>query len=115
MPKILLAEDDSTMVSLLKTLLTMEGFQVAAFLEQDGDILENIRQEKPDVLLLDVFLGESYGVDLLRRIRQTPDLKELKVVMISGTDKSEECLDAGADDFLLKPFMPEELIKKISS
>jgi DNA-binding response OmpR family regulator len=113
MAKVLLAEDDATMVSLLKIFLDMEGFQVATLLDQEGDFIENIRRENPDVLLLDVFLGEWNGVDIIRRMRQAPDLKRIKVVMTSGIDKGDECRAAGADDFLLKPFMPDELIQKI--
>ncbi len=113
MPKILLAEDDFTMVTLLKALLNMEGYQVENLLERKEDPLDAIRIEKPDVLLLDVHLGDRNGVELIRQIRHSPDLKNLRVVMTSGIDKTEECLAAGADDFLLKPFMPEELIQKI--
>jgi CheY-like chemotaxis protein len=113
MPKVLLAEDDFTMVSLLKTLLGMEGYQVTTLLDQQGDLFENIRKEKPDVLLLDVYMGERNGVEILRQLRKTPDLKAIKVVMTSGIDKTDECLSAGADAFLLKPYMPEELIEKL--
>jgi len=113
MPKILLAEDDATMVALLKTLLGMEGYQVSTLLDQTGDLLDTIRREMPDVLLLDIFLGETNGLDLLRQLRKTGDLQGLKIVMTSGIDKSAECLSAGADAFLLKPYMPEELIETL--
>jgi CheY-like chemotaxis protein len=109
MKKVLLADDDYTMVSLLKTLLGMEGYQVATLLDKKGDILDNIRSEKPDVLLMDIFLGDRNGLDVVRQIRTEPDLKDLRVVMVSGIDKTEECLKAGANAFLLKPYMPEEL------
>jgi CheY-like chemotaxis protein len=109
MLKILLADDDYTMVALLKTLLKMEGYQVATLLDKPGDILENLRQEKPDVLLIDIYLGDRNGLDVVRQIRQMPDLKGLRIIMASGIDKTEECLAAGADFFLLKPYMPNEL------
>ena len=109
MLKVLLADDDFTMVALLKTLLGMEGFQVTTLLDKTGNILENIRHEKPDVLLIDIFLGNCNGLDVVRQIRETPDMKDLKIVMVSGIDKTEECLAAGANAFLLKPYMPEEL------
>jgi len=115
MVKVLLADDDFTMVALLKTLLGMEGYQVATLLDKTGNILENIRQEKPDVLLIDIFLGNRNGLDVVREIRETPDLKELKIVMVSGIDKSEECLAAGANAFLLKPYMPEDLFNLLSA
>jgi DNA-binding response OmpR family regulator len=113
MSKVLLADDDYTMVALLKTLLGMEGFQVATLLDQTGDILENIRSAKPDILLIDIFLGDRNGLDIVRQIRQMPDLNTLRIIMASGIDKTEECLAAGANDFLLKPYMPNELFEKL--
>ena len=109
MLKILLADDDFTMVGLLKTLLTMEGYQVATLLDKPGNILDNIRRLKPDVLLIDIYLGNRNGLDVVREIRQVQDLNSIKIIMISGIDKTEECLAAGADVFLLKPFMPNDL------
>jgi CheY-like chemotaxis protein len=113
MPKVLLAEDDPTMVTLLKTLLKIEGFDTVAILEQPGDLLENMCREQPDVVLLDVNLGEWDGVDIVRRMRQIPELKSVKVIMSSGMPKGAECLAAGATDFLLKPYMPDELIRRL--
>jgi CheY-like chemotaxis protein len=115
MKKILLADDDTTMVSLLKTLLRMEDYQVASLLDKKGDLLENIRQEKPDFLLMDIFLGDRNGLDIVRQIRATPDIKDLKIIMISGSDKCDECTEAGATAFLLKPYMPEELLNILNS
>jgi DNA-binding response OmpR family regulator len=113
MPKVLLADDDHTMVSLLKTLLALEGYETASLMDKKGDILENIRSEAPDVLILDLHLGNQSGLDIVRRIRGTGDLEHMRVIMVSGMNKRQECLNAGADDFLLKPYMPEELFDKI--
>jgi CheY-like chemotaxis protein len=115
MSKILLADDDYTMVALLKTLLRMEGYQVATLMDKTGDVLDNIRQEKADVLLIDIFLGDRNGMDIVRQIRLTPDITPLRIVMVSGINKSAECLAAGADAFLLKPYMPEELFDVLRS
>jgi CheY-like chemotaxis protein len=109
MTKILLVDDDQTMISLLKTLLGLEGYQVATLMDKTGDILQNIRAAKPDILMIDIFLGDCNGLDMTRRIRQSSDLKNIKIIMVSGIDKEEECLSAGADAFLLKPYMPNEL------
>ena len=113
MPKVLLADDDFTMVALLKTLLGMEGYQVATLLDKTGDVLENIRAAKPDILLIDIFLGDRNGLDIVRQIRQLPDLNGLRIIMASGIDKTEECLAVGADAFILKPYMPNELFEKL--
>jgi DNA-binding response OmpR family regulator len=109
MLKVLLADDDYTMVALLKTLLKMEGYQVATLMDKPGDLLENIRLEKPDVLLIDIYLGRRNGLDIVREVRQMQDLEGLRIIMASGIDKTRECLEAGADFFLLKPYMPNEL------
>jgi CheY-like chemotaxis protein len=113
MTKILLADDDFTMVSLLKTLLGMEGYTVTTLWDKKGDILDNIRKAKPDVLLIDIYLGDRNGLDVVRQIRKTPGLSGLNIIMASGIDKTDECLAAGANDFLLKPYMPDELFKKL--
>ncbi|MBE3039599.1 MAG: response regulator [Chloroflexi bacterium] len=115
MVKVLLADDDFTMVALLKTLLGIEGYQVATLLDKTGDLLDNIRHEKPDVLLIDIFLGGYNGMNVVRQIRAMPDMKDLKIVMVSGIDRAEECLTAGANAFLLKPYMPEDLFDLLRS
>jgi len=110
MAKILLAEDDATMVSLLKTLLAMEGFEVLA-LDVDSDVPAAVKREKPDTLFMDVHLGGQSGMEVLEAIRKNKDLANLRVVMTSGLDMHEESIRRGANAFLLKPFMPDDLIK----
>jgi DNA-binding response OmpR family regulator len=109
MPKVLLADDDFNMVSLLNTILKLEGYQVSTLMDQVGDPLENIRRDQPDVLIMDLCLGNCDGLDILSRIRASEDLKNLKVIMVSGLDRGQDCLAAGANTFLLKPYMPEDL------
>lgn len=110
MAKILVAEDDVTMVALLKTLLKMEGFQVVA-LDADADVPAAVRREKPDVLLMDVNLSRQSGLEILDLLRKEKETKDVPVVMASGSSVKEECIRRGASAFLLKPFMPDELIK----
>jgi len=110
MAKILLAEDDVTMTSLLKTLLKMEGFEVLA-LNVDADVPAEVQREKPDALFLDVHFGNQSGVDIIEAIRKNKDLSSLRVVMTSGMNMREECMQGGASAFLLKPFSPEDLIR----
>jgi DNA-binding response OmpR family regulator len=109
MAEILVAEDDSTMVSLLKTLLKMEGFEVMA-LDVDADIPAAVDREKPDAIFMDVHLGDQSGMQVLQAIRENPGTATVRVVMTSGLNMKEECLDLGANAFLQKPFMPDELI-----
>lgn len=112
--KLLLLEDDRTMRVILKTLLEMEGYSVSL---SDGktkdEILAEIRQELPDVMLLDVHLRDLNGLDIIKEIRASQDMQKARVVMTSGMDLRDECLQAGANDFLLKPYMPDELISML--
>ena len=109
MAKVLLAEDDPTMVSLLKTLLHMEGFDVVA-LDSDANVPEAVLREKPNVLFMDVHLGQQSGMDIIESIRKNQETSGLRVVMTSGLNVKDECIRRGADLFLLKPFMPDDLI-----
>lgn len=115
-PKVMLIEDDFTMRSLLRTLLRYEGYDVAT-VENDADfngILDYIRQEQPVVILMDVNLRQLNGIDLLQAIRKEQAFSATGVIMSSGSDVRERCLDEGADAFILKPYMPEDLIQKIN-
>jgi CheY-like chemotaxis protein len=114
MPKIMLAEDDPTMLRLLNTLLNLEGFETAS-LKPEEDVLDAMARELPDALLLDVHLPQGNGLDFLRQIRADSRFDGLVVLMASGMSLKEECLAAGANDFLLKPFMPDTLISAIHS
>ena len=110
MGKILVADDDHAMVSLLRTMISMNGYQVLTLLDRKGDIIQNMKDINPNVLIMDIFLGDRNGLDLIQSIRSEPDLENTKIIMVSGMDKSQECLAAGADAFLIKPYMPEELL-----
>ena len=109
MPKVLLAEDDPTMVSLLKTLLKMEGFEVVA-INMNDDIPAQVKKEKPESVLMDVHIGKQNGLDILKSIRSDPANASLRIVMTSGLNVKDECLQRGANHFLLKPFMPDDLL-----
>lgn len=113
--KILLIEDDRTMLSLLSTLLSLEGFEAVA-VKDDRNlevILDNIKREHPAVVLLDVHLRTINGLDLLEAIRNDAELYTTRVIMSSGAELGESCREMGANAFILKPYMPEDLIRLI--
>ena len=113
--KIMLIEDDHTMLSLLKTLLNMEGFHVVVAGDEMVDsLLSSIKIEQPDIILLDVNLRMGSGLDLLSAIRSNPDLDNIRVIMSSGMDFKDECLQKGAQGFIMKPYMPDDLIKLVT-
>jgi CheY-like chemotaxis protein len=113
MTTIMLAEDDPGMLYLLKTLLKLEGLSVTELDPEEKDILSAIRRANPDVLLLDVHLTQGNGMDVLREMRASTDLKNMVVIMASGMSLHPEAMAAGANAFLLKPYMPEDLINAI--
>lgn len=111
----MLVEDDLTMRSVLKTLLELEGYEVISLPQEHelAKILQSIHDASPDILFLDVHLHEINGLDVLRNLRHESSLMPMRIVMSSGMDLKDVCLAAGADDFLLKPFMPDELLNKL--
>lgn len=115
MVKICLIDDDPTMTVLLKTILGFEGYEVFSLGETDqyDQMLGVLRHELPALALIDVNLQTMNGFDLLDDIRRDPVLGEMRVVMSSGMDFQEKCLQVGADGFLMKPYMPEDLIATI--
>jgi CheY-like chemotaxis protein len=71
-------------------------------------------EEKPDLVLLDVHLGGKDGVQILRELRKNAALGDLRIVMTSGINMTDECLKAGANAFIVKPYMPENLLRLLS-
>jgi two-component system phosphate regulon response regulator PhoB len=114
MVKVMLIEDDPTMVSLLTMLLNLEGYLVKTPKKQHmDDLLNAVLKEHPHIALVDVNLQQGSGLDLVREIRQEPEIMGTRILMWSGLNLQEECIQAGADGFILKPFMPDELIDLI--
>ncbi|MEJ5313293.1 MULTISPECIES: PleD family two-component system response regulator [Anaerolinea] len=112
--KIMLVDDDRTMQAILKTLLELDHHQVIIW---DGisesDTLSQIQREMPELLILDYYLRDKNGTEIVKEIRQNPVTRNIRVIMTSGQYLKEECLEAGADAFLLKPYMPDDLLSLI--
>ncbi len=113
MAKLLLIEDDQTMRSLLKTLLEIEGHTVGTSTGDSYDsTISQFAEQNPDIVILDVHLFHGDSFKLLEGMRmKSPDVK---ILMTSGQDVREKCLQAGADGFLLKPYMPDDLLRWIN-
>jgi CheY-like chemotaxis protein len=119
MSKVMLIEDDATMIGLLKTLLGIDGYDVVAF-EGGEDVLQVVQREKPDLILLDVNLknfgiNDIDGFDLLKRMRSDDEMKGIGVIMSSGMNYRQESREAGADGFVMKPYMPDDLLELIKT
>ncbi|HLH20542.1 MAG TPA: response regulator transcription factor [Bryobacteraceae bacterium] len=115
MKKILLIEDDTDLFSLLKYNLEKEGFSLTG-LQTGKGALEFCRQVRPDLVLLDIMLPDSDGLDICKRIRQDPDLAATPIIFLtaraSETDRIVG-LELGANDYVVKPFFVRELTARI--
>jgi DNA-binding response OmpR family regulator len=113
MNTVVVVDDDQVFSGLLKTVLELEGYQVIVVPWPD-DVVPTVRQVMPVLMLMDVHTGRGDTLGVLRELRTDEALNNVLVVMTSGMDRSAECLAAGADDFILKPFSPSELLTKIA-
>jgi DNA-binding response OmpR family regulator len=115
MKKILLIEDDTDLFALLRYNLEKEGFSLAGQHTGKGAI-ELCRQQRPDLILLDIMLPDSDGLDICKGIRKDPDLAAIPVIFLtaraSETDRIVG-LELGANDYVVKPFFVRELIARI--
>jgi DNA-binding response OmpR family regulator len=106
---ILVLDDDLTFTGLLKTVFELEGYQAAVVTEL-AKLMPAIDQFKPTLLVMDVHTGRESTIDVLEQLKSDEATKPMPVIMTSGMDRSGECLRAGADAFILKPFRPSELL-----
>jgi len=115
MRKIALIEDDADLYSLVKYNLEKEGFSVVG-LQTGRGVVELCRRERPDLILLDIMLPDSDGLDICKAVRQQPELAHIPVIFLtaraSETDRIVG-LELGANDYIVKPFFIRELIARV--
>lgn len=114
---ILIVEDDPSLIELLTYNFNNSGFETSVVSEGD-EALNTILEEQPDLVILDWMLPNLSGLEICRQIRQHSNLSNLPVIML--TAKGEEAerirgLETGADDYVVKPFSPSELIARINA
>lgn len=117
MSRILIVEDDPSLVELLKYNLETEGFDVSVARDGEGG-LEAIDTQDPDLVVLDWMLPNMSGIEICRQMRQRTATRSTPVIML--TAKGEETdrirgLETGADDYIVKPFSPAELTARIKA
>ena len=111
--KIMIADDDPGIVDAVEMLLEFEGYQVSTTV--DGLTVLDMKEELPDLLLLDIWMSGEDGRDICRQLKSAEATKNIPVIMISASrDIKESALASGANDFLAKPFEMDELLQKIS-
>lgn len=115
--KILLIEDEPYQVMMVKFRLEANNFDfISACNGEEG--LKKAYEEKPDLILLDLFMPIIDGYEVCRRLRQNPQTKNIPVIFFTasaGKDIKEKYPDYGADDYIIKPFESEELVAKIKA
>lgn len=115
MAKILAVDDDNLLRRIIVDRLKSQGHEVTAATHgQEG--LTMAEQLKPDLIVTDVVMPHMDGVELVRRVRGLPELTSTLILMLTSRSTSEDKilgLESGADDYLTKPFDPQELIVRV--
>jgi two-component system phosphate regulon response regulator PhoB len=114
-PVVLIVEDEAPLVTLLRYNLEKEGFSVCSAGDGEEALLQ-IAENKPDAVLLDWMLPLVSGLEVCRQIRRSPASRALPIILL--TARGEEAdrvrgLDSGADDYIVKPFSPSELVARL--
>lgn len=111
--KILVVDDDSGIGEMLHTLLEFYGFEVTVT-EKPGQTEEIILNKKIDLVMLDMLISGVNGTEVCARLRENERTKDVPVLMMSALhDAGAKCREAGANDFIAKPFEMDDLISKI--
>src|SRR5205807_679387 len=114
-PLVLIVEDEVPLVTMLRYNLEREGFAVDAAADGEEALLR-IAEQRPDAVLLDWMLPLVSGLEVCRQIRRAPATRSLPVIMLTARGAEGDRirgLDSGADDYVVKPFSPSELVARL--
>jgi DNA-binding response OmpR family regulator len=115
-PTVLIAEDDPVSAHLLRHCLTSAGFRVVSASE-GREALMMMGAEAPMLAILDVMMPVMDGIEVLRRAKADERLSRIPVIMVTSREQDSDVLEAvklGATDYLVKPFMPTELLSRVA-
>ncbi|RED47715.1 phosphate regulon transcriptional regulator PhoB [Aestuariispira insulae] len=115
--KILIVEDEAAVVTLLQYNLETAGFEVDAAYDGEEAMIK-VDEMQPDLMLLDWMLPYVSGVEICRRLRRKPETRDLPIIMLTARGEEADAvrgLDSGADDYMVKPFSPNELVARINA
>lgn len=114
--KIMIVEDDSFVLDIYQTKLSQEGYTVIEA-RNGAEAMKKLEKEKPDLLLLDIVMPYMDGIEVLKKIKDREDLKNMPVILLTNLSQKEEInvgLGLGASDYLIKShFTPSEVMEKI--
>jgi DNA-binding response OmpR family regulator len=115
MGKVMVVDDAYSEIQLMESILKSAGHQVLSFTEGD-QIEDKIAAERPDVVLLDIVMPKRNGYEILRGLRRNERTRETRVVVVSSKNQESDRvwgLRQGADEYLGKPFTPEQLLSAV--
>ena len=113
--RVLIAEDEPHIVESLSFVLGREGFDVSAVLDGES-VLEQLRSDRPDVVILDVMLPQLNGFEVLKRIKSEPSLAVIPVVILTAKGQAQDrrmAEEIGVDGFMTKPFSNREIVEEV--
>jgi two-component system response regulator MtrA len=110
--RVLVVDDDPALAEMLGIVLRGEGFE-PAFVSDGDAALGAFRREKPDVVLLDLMLPGTNGIEVCRQIRAESGVPIVMLTAKGDTEDVVRGLETGADDYLVKPFKPKELVARV--
>lgn len=113
--EILVVDDEPNMIDIAEAVLVEEGYKVTGA-HSGKECLERLRKKKPDLILLDIRMPGMSGWDVLKEIKRDERTRSIPVMMYTVMEKShdEETLrERGVDDYIVKPFRLDELIRKV--
>ncbi len=114
MNTVMLVEDNQEMGRLMRLLFELEGCHVVST-DAYEEILPLLCQTVPNVVLMDVQVDGQETINLVRQMRELDEhVARIPVVMTSAMDYRQKCLEAGANHFILKPFMPDEVVQEVT-
>jgi CheY-like chemotaxis protein len=110
--RILIADDDPAILEVISLMLEDEGYEITTSV--NGETVEKVRGILPDLILLDIWMSGMDGRDICKHLRTKKKTKNIPIVMISANKDAEAiALDAGATDFLAKPFEMNKLLAMV--
>ena len=114
-PYILVVDDEAALLTLVRYNLEQGGFEVGEAVDGDEAMLM-IAERRPDLILLDWMLPRLSGIEICRRLRRSADTQNLPIIMLTARGEENDRvrgLDCGADDYIVKPFSPSELVARV--
>lgn len=114
-PRILVAEDDAVTRRLITFKLQREGYAVEAATNGE-ELMQKAQAHPPALVILDIMMPIQDGFSTLQRLKQDPKTAAAPIIMLSGKSDEQDvvrCLNAGAADYMVKPFSPDELVVRV--